>query len=499
MLLEFPAELLKKIADFLTTCELASLESVSHKIYTSVSGSLHDRLGPEFDRRLTEAEASRFWYPRTEAIPAGMAHISGLREARSRPELREVKFDDVKLHAKLARFFVNLPHAVRSEQREQALARAMNKPDGLGRSLLDVAIEERQVSEVKGLLAGGANITSYKPKPDSDETDYRYQHYWDFGLSPVVRAFITGKTEVLALLLEAGVNPNMEVDMQLRSASLLSLAIDHHRIDMMKLLLEAGACPDGKPQSSKARTPLQQAAALGDSKPYKEIPALLLEHGADVNKRGNCRDTPLHFACKQGNADLARLLLEADARTDYLNAKRHTPLDAARAHGHGDCVKLLEEYEQAGKSGQSGKAARPRKKARIDRTAANSNRSEASSSSSEAALAPATVGRSIAEHASSPVSGDQPQIQQSRQLAAGAPLLLFGAPQPQGRLPQQIRPPVVTSPQDTFVRNFAHKDCIGDLTPTSRTISKLLYDAENSRMSPRPDGRNPIPQRARGL
>ena len=52
-----------------------------------------------------------------------------------------------------------------------------------------------------------------------------------------------------------------------------------------------------------------------------EIARLLIEHGADVNARNDDYTTPLHLACLNGDADLVRLLLShgADplARNDY--------------------------------------------------------------------------------------------------------------------------------------------------------------------------------------
>jgi hypothetical protein len=67
------------------------------------------------------------------------------------------------------------------------------------------------------------------------------------------------------------------------------------------------------------------------------------------------------------------------------------------------------------------------------------------------------------------------------------------------------------SPQVAFLQGgYAHKDVIGDLTPRSRNFSKVLYEAEHSRMSAgsgqlrptlgsRPDERSPISRGARSF
>jgi ankyrin repeat protein len=342
---ELPAEIFQKIAECLPTRDAASLASVNHKAYTSVNGMVQDRLGPEFDRLLTEAVASRLEFPPVDAVTSTAS--ANAHSQRSR--LKDVTKDMAKLHARLSRFFGGLPPGIRSVQRGQALAQAISKPDSYGRTLLHAAIQEREVSvnDVRGLLEGGANVAARS---------------WHDDRAALVDLIRYGSVEKLAPFWAAGVQPNTEIDFR----SLLSWAIGFERTEMVEALLKAGSSPDLKSQTYNARTLLQDLADKNASVLCHEIAQLLVEYRADVNRCGRGRDTPLHLACKHGNEDLVRLLLEAGAKTHYLNAKRQTPLDVARARGHSNCVALLEDCDQAGETSRVGGAAHREKKARLE-------------------------------------------------------------------------------------------------------------------------------------
>jgi RNA polymerase sigma factor (sigma-70 family) len=95
----------------------------------------------------------------------------------------------------------------------------------------------------------------------------------------------------------------------------------------------------GVPLSSVGNTPLHEAAIRGE----REIAALLLEHGADVNAVGQRSDlTPLHGAAWSGHRETADLLVAAGAD---LQAKHPvfgaTPADLARGNGHGELADRL--------------------------------------------------------------------------------------------------------------------------------------------------------------
>jgi ankyrin repeat protein len=113
-------------------------------------------------------------------------------------------------------------------------------------------------------------------------------------------------TEIARLLLENGMNPN---HMNWHHVTLLhDMAQDGH-IAKARLLLDHGADIDAVDEEYRS-TPLGFAARWGQ----REMAALLLERGADPNKSGAAWSTPLAWAQKKGHAELASDLRKAGAR-----------------------------------------------------------------------------------------------------------------------------------------------------------------------------------------
>lgn len=391
---------------------------------TSVSDTEQEQLGADFDRLLIEAEASRFVFSQPEV-------------------LKDITKDDVQLYAQLAQFFLNLPPTLRSAQRQQALAQAINQRYASGRTLLHQAVRDHEVSvnEVRLLLAGGADINVQQ---------------WQNGPSPLEELIRHGQAEKWAPFREAGIRPEREIN----SYCLLFWAISDRRTAMVKALLETGANPNVMSRTRRTKTPLQHIAAEGFFAYHKEIAELksiaklLVDHHADVNRRGGgSPDTPLHLACKDGNAELASFLLNAGARTDCLNAKKQTPLEVATAAQHRNCVALLKAHgssmrpmpilswrsptrsERAREMEHTDTVAPRGKRTHFDETAAGANHRETSSSSSDGTVfTVATGGRPVVEGTSTMTSEEI-----RRQPTGFAPWPASGQLKPQ-QLPMQHTP-----------------------------------------------------------
>ena len=84
-------------------------------------------------------------------------------------------------------------------------------------------------------------------------------------------------------------------------------------------------------------TPLVEAAYFG----HKDLAKLLLDRGADPNKRNSNGSTPLHFAASCDHTELVRLLLDRGAMPSPTNGSGETPLHFAAWHGNREVVRLL--------------------------------------------------------------------------------------------------------------------------------------------------------------
>ncbi|XP_028160039.1 transient receptor potential channel pyrexia isoform X3 [Ostrinia furnacalis] len=116
-------------------------------------------------------------------------------------------------------------------------------------------------------------------------------------------------------------NHGADVNAGLSERSPLHYAVLSNATDVVRALLEAGACPD-TPQVF-TETPLHVAASLGSASCTK----LLLDAGADVRAAlGPGRATALHLAAEDGHAECAQLLLDNGAHIDWPNFRGQTPL-----------------------------------------------------------------------------------------------------------------------------------------------------------------------------
>ncbi|XP_037294243.1 transient receptor potential channel pyrexia isoform X2 [Manduca sexta] len=127
-----------------------------------------------------------------------------------------------------------------------------------------------------------------------------------------------------------------DVNAGLSDRSPLHYAVLSDAPEVVKELLEAGACPD-TPQVF-TETPLHVAASLGSASCTK----LLLDAGADVRAAvGPGRSTALHLAAEDGHAECARLLLEHGAHIDWPNFRGQTPLHLATLAQSLEVVEML--------------------------------------------------------------------------------------------------------------------------------------------------------------
>jgi hypothetical protein len=134
-----------------------------------------------------------------------------------------------------------------------------------------------------------------------------------------------GRVEIMGLLIEAGADP---AAMDKRGRTPLMSAVQSRVPDAMRYLLENGA-------DVNARDQLEGTALVraGGSFGNLESVQVLLSVGADVNVQDKNGMTPLMWAARWGDAPRVQALVKAGADVGARDSKGRTALDWARTRG----------------------------------------------------------------------------------------------------------------------------------------------------------------------
>ena len=155
------------------------------------------------------------------------------------------------------------------------------------------------------------------------------------GMSPLMRASKSGRSEVLTMMLVRDVE---DQPANFRELPTLHRAACWGYADVIVELLDEGFDPDEP--DAQGETPLHKAVRLDNV----EAAEALIENGANVNAADALGMTALHWASMTGNAEMAELLLrhyaDIDAR-DYC-AGGVTPKGIARMLGHREIVEMMQ-------------------------------------------------------------------------------------------------------------------------------------------------------------
>ncbi|MCF7853260.1 MAG: ankyrin repeat domain-containing protein [Candidatus Pacebacteria bacterium] len=144
-----------------------------------------------------------------------------------------------------------------------------------------------------------------------------------------------GKYTTVKQALDAGANPNV-ADGQMHTP--LMLAAYNGHADIVKALLAAGADVDRT--DPVGRTALMFAS----SGPFPDAVRALLAHGANVNLSDRGEGwTPLMWAAAEGNLEVVKILLESGADKERKDADKDTAYSFAVRKGHSEVVRLLKE------------------------------------------------------------------------------------------------------------------------------------------------------------
>lgn len=133
-------------------------------------------------------------------------------------------------------------------------------------------------------------------------------------------------------LLTKGVNPNLSADQWGDRA--LSRAVVNGNVEMVRILLDAGADPELK---GRGFTPLGMAALQG----HVQITRQLLKAGADVNRKSSDGNTPITAATLMHRTDVVRELLAYRPDVSIWNSEGRVSLGIAVEENCPDIVALM--------------------------------------------------------------------------------------------------------------------------------------------------------------
>lgn len=137
---------------------------------------------------------------------------------------------------------------------------------------------------------------------------------WQGPRIPLVEACYYRNVQAVKTLLQNGADPNFYLDGWLSPIEATywngpSGQTDERSIEIINLLVKAGADVNGHASSESAIDQLSQWIAAGNDNPYvRELVLILLDNGA--SDRDEWGGTVLHDAVRGGNVEMVRLLLE---------------------------------------------------------------------------------------------------------------------------------------------------------------------------------------------
>lgn len=178
---------------------------------------------------------------------------------------------------------------------------------------LCIALQHRNTRITKLLLDRGASPSLAR------DADVRF---------PLHSIISDGQEDTLSLiqmLLEHGADVDLVDD---QGMTAIGLAVEKENLEVLHLLLQRTAKTTLRIPSEPASTSILVLATRIRTTPVRSLKMaqLMLEHGLDVGFRTAGAETPLWWAARYGNPDVASLLLDHGAYIDVQNADGITPL-----------------------------------------------------------------------------------------------------------------------------------------------------------------------------
>ncbi|MCW5963054.1 MAG: ankyrin repeat domain-containing protein [Bryobacterales bacterium] len=209
----------------------------------------------------------------------------------------------------------------------------VNARDDSGARPLDEAVWKGSAEVTRFLLENGSVLPQAKDTHSGEALHPLNAQRHNPRPAPLHTAAVRGHAEVVAVLLDAGADPNAVDE---GGATALDEAIRFRHRGVLEVLLRRGARLD-EPGSPGKR--LRDAVMRGQA----DLVALLIENGADFRSLSETGSTALHDAALRGNVEVLRVLLGHGFPVDSPNAAGATALHDAALAGNLPVVRFLLE------------------------------------------------------------------------------------------------------------------------------------------------------------
>ena len=160
--------------------------------------------------------------------------------------------------------------------------------------------------------------------------------YWamaqtDSQIATITKAATLDDVREVKTLIDKGMSPNQKDP---RNMPILMIAIQENSVKTVDYLINAKGIDLNQPNMSN-ETPLMFAALYGQ---LSLVKILVDQKQVPINRSGW---TPLHYACTNGNYEIALFLLDKGAAVDALSPNETTPLMMAIRAGNIQLARLL--------------------------------------------------------------------------------------------------------------------------------------------------------------
>lgn len=152
----------------------------------------------------------------------------------------------------------------------------------------------------------------------------------------IFEAAALGRTDVVRTLLQS--SPELAHATSPDGFSALGFGAYLGHLDVVRVLLEAGADPNRLSQNAIGAAPLHSALSGG----FVEIAKHLVLNGADPNLASQEGWTPLHYCGDLGDADLTRWMMDHGAMSGPVNREGLSASAHARQVGHEEAAAVME-------------------------------------------------------------------------------------------------------------------------------------------------------------